>query len=117
MAFRNLIFVGDAHRVLRGFPDPVQRHLGFALYQAQIGNKHPDAKPLKGLAGGVLEVISDFSGDTFRTVYTVRLNKAVYVLHAFQKKSKRGISTPKAEIELVRQRLQRAVEIEQEWEV
>lgn len=117
MAFKNLVFVGDSHRVLRGFPDPVQRHVGFALYQAQIGNKHPDPKLLKGFSGGVLEVISDVSGATFRTVYTVRLEKAVYVLHAFQKKSKRGISTPKAEIALIKQRLQRAIAIEQESEV
>lgn len=85
---------------------------GYALYRVQLGNKHPDAKPLKSFPGGVLEVVSDHRGDTFRTVYTVRLEHAVYVLHAFQKKSKRGIATPGSEIELVKQRLQRAIEIE-----
>jgi phage-related protein len=115
-SIRRLIFVGDSHRILSAFPDPVQRHVGFALYQAQMGNKHPDAKPLKHVAGGTLEVVSDHRGDTFRTVYTVKLEKAVYVLHAFQKKSKQGIATPKSEIELVKQRLQRAIEIERELE-
>jgi phage-related protein len=113
---KDLLFVGDSHRVLSGFPDPVQRHIGFALYQAQMGNKHPDAKPLKSLKGGVLEVVSDHRGDTFRTVYTVRLEHAVYVLHAFQKKSRQAIATPKHEIELVKQRLQRAIEIDRERE-
>jgi phage-related protein len=79
-------------------------------------HKHPDAKPLKSFRGGVLEVVSNHRGDTFRTVYTVRLQHAVYVLHAFQKKSKRGIATPSSEIELVKQRLQRAIEIERERE-
>jgi len=73
--------------------------------------------PLKSLAGGVLEVISDYRGDTFRTGYTVRLEKAVYVLHAFQKKSKHGIATPKHELDLVKQRLQRAIEIDRNLEV
>jgi phage-related protein len=115
-SIKRLLFVGDSHRVLSGFPDPVQRHVGFALYQAQVGNKHPDAKPLKSFPGGVIEVVSDHRGDTFRTVYTVRLENAVYVLHAFQKKSKRGIATPRSEIELVKQRLQRAIEIDREQE-
>jgi phage-related protein len=113
---KRLLFVGDSHRILSGFPDPVQRHVGFALYQAQMGNKHPDAKPLKRFQGGILEVVSDHRGDTFRTVYTVRLENAVYVLHAFQKKSKQGIATPRSEIELVKQRLQRAIEIDRERE-
>ena len=86
------------------------------MYQAQAGDKHADAKPLKHLGPGVLEVISDHRGETFRTVYTVRLRNAVYVLHAFQKKSKRGIATPKAVMDLVKQRLQRALAIEQELE-
>jgi phage-related protein len=65
---KELIFVADSHRALSEFPDPVQRHVGFALYQAQMGNKHIDAKPLKNVAAGVLEVVSDHRGDTFRTV-------------------------------------------------
>ncbi len=108
--------MADARKLLAEFPVSVKRHIGFALYQAQMGGKHVDAKPLKHFHSGVLEVVSDHRGDTFRTVYTVRLKRAVYVLHAFQKKSKHGIATPKSVIELVKQRLQRAVEIDREME-
>jgi phage-related protein len=113
---KQLIFVADSHRVLAEFPASVQRHVGYALYQAQMGGKHIDAKPLKNVAAGVLEVVSDYRSDTFRTVYTVKLEKAVYVLCAFQKKSKHGIATPKAVMDLVKQRLQRAIEIDRERE-
>src|SRR5262245_38495508 len=81
---------------------------GYALYLAQIGEKYGDAKPLKGLGPGVLEVLADHRGDTYRAVYTVRFADWVYVLHVFQKKSKRGVATPPSDMELVRQRLKRA---------
>ena len=113
---KTLIFVADSHDALAKFPSAVQRHVGFALYQAQMGDKHVDAKPLKNFAGGVLEVVSDYRGDTFRTVYAVKLERAVYVLHAFQKKSKHGIATPQSVIELLKKRLQRAIEIDRELE-
>jgi phage-related protein len=84
---------------LRKFPEDVQQMMGFALYLAQSGKKHPDAKPLKGFKGsGVLEIVENFNGDTYRGVYTVKFAGIVYVLHAFQKKSKRGIATPKQDI-------------------
>jgi phage-related protein len=87
----------------------VKHAFGYALYLAQMGRKAPHAKPLKGFLGaGVLEIVEDRMGDTFRTIYTVRLAHAVYVLHAFQKKSKKGIATPKKELELVRERLKKA---------
>lgn len=77
--------------------------MGYALYLAQEGGKHPDAKPLKGFAGaGVLEVADDYDGDTYRAIYTLTRPGAVYVLHAFQKKSTRGIATPRREVELIR---------------
>jgi phage-related protein len=83
--------------------------MGYALYVAQQGDKHRDAKPLRGFGGaGVLEIVSDHQGDTFRCVYTVRIAGSVYVLHAFQKKSKSGSATPKADIELIRRRLRDA---------
>lgn len=83
--------------------------MGFALYQAQCGGKHLQARPLKGFGGaGVLEIIEDFDGNAFRTVYTVRFADAVYVLHAFQKRAKKGIETPKREIDVVRARLRMA---------
>lgn len=94
---------------LKDFPEEVQQVIGYALYQAQCGEKHPDAKPLKGFKGsGVLEVVENFDGDTYRSVYTVRFEGAVYVLHIFQKKSKHGIATPKQDMELIEARLKRA---------
>ncbi len=85
--------------------------MGFALYQAQIGRVHGSAKPLKGFGGArVVEIVDDHQGDTYRTVYTVKFGSAIYVLHAFQKKSKHGIKTPQAEIDLVKRRLKAAEE-------
>lgn len=86
----------------------MQTHLGFALGRAQLGSKHPNAKPWKGDGPGVLEVVEDYRGDTFRAVYTVRFESAVYVLHVFQKKSKRGIATPKVDQNLITRRLRDA---------
>ena len=83
--------------------------MGYALYVAQLGDKHRDAKPLRGFGGAsVLEIVSDHEGDTFRCIYTVRIAGAVYVLHAFQKKSRSGRETPKTEIELIKRRLRDA---------
>jgi phage-related protein len=107
-----LLFVADSHRKLKDFPAAVRSKVGFALYRAQEGFTHINAKPMKGIASGVLEVVADHRGDTFRTVYTVKLQKAVYVLHVFQKKSKHGIATPASEIHLVKQRLLLAIEID-----
>lgn len=103
-----LEWVGSSKDDLKSFPADVLDHMGFALYLAQAGDKHPDAKPLKGLGASVLEVVSRFDGDAFRAVYTVRFAEAIYVLHAFQKKSKAGIATPKHEIDLVKLRLKAA---------
>lgn len=86
----------------------MQDHVGFALYQAQVGLKHRDAKPLKGLGSGVMEVVSRHDRDTYRAVYVVRFAAAVYVPHAFQKKAKKGIATPKHEIYVIKQRLKAA---------
>jgi phage-related protein len=83
--------------------------IGHAIYEAQCGGEAPSAKALRGFGGrGVLEVVEDFDGDTYRAVYTVRFVGAIYVLHVFQKKSKRGITTPKTEIELIKTRLRAA---------
>ncbi len=107
-----LRFMGDSLEVLRDLPEEVKDEIGFALERVQRGKTPENAKPLKGIAPGVLEIVSDFRGDTFRAVYTVRFSKAVYVLHVFQKKSKRGIATPKHEIDLVKQRLAQVAELE-----
>jgi phage-related protein len=105
-----LFWVGSSRDDLREFPEEVRKVVGFALWQAQMGGKHVDAKVLKGLGGaGVLEV-EDHDGSTFRAVYAVRLSGAVYVLHTFQKKSKKGISTPTTDREMIRRRLKTAEE-------
>jgi phage-related protein len=111
------VWVGSSRKDLCDFPEPVQDHMGYALYVAQRGGKHHDAKALGGLGGaGVLEVIRDFRGDTFRAVYTVRFAGAVYILHAFQKKSKTGRETPRRDTELIQQRLREAERIAEERE-
>lgn len=111
-----VVWLGDTLATLRACPQDVQDEVGYALYLAQTGEKYADAKPLKGLGPGVLEVIADHRGDTYRAVYTVRFAERVYVLHVFQKKSKKGTATPQAEIELVQQRLKRAAELDKKRE-
>ena len=101
-------WVGSSRADLKRFPDPVKDRMGFAIYQSQAGRRHRDAKPLRGFGASMLEVVSRHDGDTFRAVYTVRFETAVYVLHAFQKKARRGIATPKKELDTVRRRLRAA---------
>ena len=103
---RPVRWIGSSLDDLRLFPEAVQNEIGYALYFAQIGDKHPKAKPLKGHTGaGVLEIVEDHDGDTYRAVYTIRFRAAVYVLHVFQKKAKRGIATPAKELALIQRRL------------
>jgi phage-related protein len=109
-------WVGSSKADLSAFPEDVRRRVGGALWEAQAGRKAPYAKPLKGFgSAGVLEIVDDFDGDTFRAVYTVRFARVVYVLHAFQKKSKRGIATPRAELDLIERRLRQAREDYAQW--
>jgi phage-related protein len=106
---KSVEWVGNSLEDVKTFPEEVRQGVGYALYLAQCGEKHPSAKPLKGFKGsGVIEILEDFDGDTYRVVYTLRLVGVIYVLHAFQKKSKKGIATPKQDIELVEARLKRA---------
>jgi phage-related protein len=113
--FKPVIWVGTSRKDLLEFPEPVQDHIGYALFIAQQGGKHRDTKPLTGFGGaGVVEIIKDYRSDTFRAVYTVRFAGAVYVLHAFQKKSKTGRKTPKGDIELIRKRIREAQQIASE---
>lgn len=110
-----LIWIGSSRKDLQALPKEVQRFFGFALDFAQRGDKHDDAKVLKGFGGaGVLEVVEDDIGGTYRAVYTVRFAEAVFVLHAFQKKSKRGIATPKEDIDIIKNRLKVAAAVAQE---
>jgi phage-related protein len=116
LGYKPIAFVGSALDDLRDCPDEVRSDIGFALWDAQCGGKSALAKPLKGFGGaGVLEIVEAFDGDAYRAVYTVQLAGRVYVLHVFQKKSRRDIETPKADLDLIRQRLQRAHEMHKDW--
>ncbi len=107
-----VIWMGSSRKDLKAFPRPVRRDMGQALYAAQRGETHPTAKPLKGFAGrSVLEIVAPYDTDTYRAVYTVRIANVVYVLHAFQKKSKKGVRTPRKEIVIIKQRLKDAERI------
>lgn len=100
-----LHWMGSALKEVTRFPAEVQRTVGFVLSAAQFGGKHPSTKPWRGEGSGILEIVKDHNGDTFRAVYTVRFARAVYLLHAFQKKSPRGIKTRQSDIDLVHDRL------------
>ena len=115
-SLKPVIWLGDSLRELKTFPGTVQDEMGYAIYLAQCGQKHVSAKPLKGLGSGVVEVVSDHRGDTYRSVYTVRFADRVFVLHAFQKKSKSGVATPKPDIDLIAQRLKQAVALSKKKE-
>jgi phage-related protein len=109
---KRCFFVGRVKREISRMPEPVKSGFGYAFFMAQTGSEADNVKALKGFGGrGVLEVIEEHDGDTYRAVYTVRFTEAIYVLHAFQKKSKSGIATPKHEIELVKARLKEAEEL------
>jgi phage-related protein len=111
-SLKPVVWIGSSRKDLREFPDMVQDHMGYALYVAQQGGKHRDTKPLTGFGGaGVVEIIKDYRGDTFRAVYTLRYQGVVYVLHCFQKKSKTGGETPRRDMELIKQRLREAERI------
>ncbi len=107
-----LYWLGNSLKNLKALPGDVQDTFGYALHLAQIGEKHRAAKPLKGFSGsGVLEIVEDCDGNTYRAIYTVRFSEKIYVLHVFQKKSKSGIATPKQEITLVESRLKQILDM------
>lgn len=100
-----LYWEGSSKKDFKEFPVPVQKDMGVALFVVQLGGTPESAKPWKGLGSGVHELIEDHRGDTFRAIYTVQMGNAVHVLHAFQKKSKSGIATPRPDVELIGKRL------------
>ncbi len=111
MVRKPIYFIGSSKEDISRFPEEVKLDIGYALHEAQMGLNPAAAKPMKGFGGaGVLEIIEDHSGDTYRAVYTVRFQDVVYVLHCFQKKSKHGIKTPQEDIELIKRRLKAAEE-------
>jgi phage-related protein len=111
-----LFWMGSSRKDLRRFPAEVQDEMGYALRDAQFGGRRLNAEVMKGFGGaGVVEVVQDFDGDTYRAAYTVRFEDAVYVLHAFQKKSRRGVATPQRDIKLNRSRLRDAEAHHRQW--
>ena len=113
---RDVRWVGDAKENLQGFPNQVRKDIGHALYLVQTGQTPPSAKPMRGIESGVFEIVDDYDTNTYRAVYTVKIGRSLYVLHAFQKKSKRGIATHKQEIDLIKRRLKRAKELAKQEE-
>ena len=103
-------WVGSSKKDLLTFPEQVVSDMGYALGLAQLGGKHPEAKPWKGQGSGVFELVERYEGDAYRAVYTVRFEAAIYILHAFQKKSPKGIKTDQRDVELVARRLRLAQE-------
>lgn len=113
---RKIIYLGSTKKDALKLPEEVQQLFSYALDVAVAGGQHPDAKPLTGFHGRqVIEVVDDYRGDTFREVYTIRFEEAIYVLHIFQKKSKKGIETPKEDIELIKKRLKWAEALQKEF--
>lgn len=109
------MWVGSSRKDLRAFPRQVRSDIGQAIYAAQMGETDPAAKPLKGFGGTrVMEIVDRHNSNTYRAVYTAQFSGVIYVLHAFQKKSKRGIATPRTDIELVRRRLAEAGQMHRE---
>jgi phage-related protein len=116
MNMKELIWIGSSLDDLRKFPEKVMDMIGYSLYEIQEGFKPRNAKPLKGIGSGIMEIVADFNKNTFRAVYTVKICEVIYVLHCFQKKSKHGISTPKQEIDLIKRRFNEAKHLEKERE-
>lgn len=111
---RELIWIGDSLDILREFPKQVQKDIGDTLNDVQHGETPPSAKPFKGIGPGVFEIVTRFDTNTFRTIYAVKIKERVYVLHAFQKKSPHGVKTAKSDIELIKTRYKKAIEIAKE---
>ena len=112
MKRKPLIWISSSYKDLKKFPADVQDAMGYGLLDAQEGGKHKNAKPLQGFGGAdILEIVDEDPSGTYRAVYTVKFAEAVFVLHAFQKKSKQGIKTPQEDIELIKSRLKVAQEL------
>jgi len=113
---KQAIFIPAARRDLKEFPAEVRADVGAALYQAELGGKSPLAKVMKGFGGAsVVEIVSDHRTDTYRAVYTVKFERAIVVLHCFQKKSKQGVATPQPHIDLIKKRLKEAQQVYDDW--
>ena len=110
---RPVAWLGDSRKQVKNLPPEVRRSIGSALYDAQKGENAPIAGPFKGVGSGVFEIALRFDTDAYRTVYAVQIGRRAYVLHAFQKKSRHGIATPKSDVDLTKQRYRQAVKMEE----
>jgi phage-related protein len=109
-----VIWMGDSLKQIKSFPEEVRRDIGVSLFDVQQGDKPKSAKPFKGIGSGVFEIVTRFDSDTYRTVYAVQIGQHIYVLHAFQKKSPKGIKTAQKDIDLIRNRYKQALQQEKE---
>lgn len=115
LAYKELLmkclqWVGGSKKDLMKLPEDVQREIGYALYVAQKSETHESAKLFKGHGSGIYEIVSDYDKNAYRAIYIVNLNEFIYVIHVFQKKSKKGIQTPREELKVIKQRLKRLKE-------
>jgi phage-related protein len=113
---RPVIWMGDSRKNLRDFPDGAQKLLGDELQLIQFGGMPKDAKPFKGVGRGVLEIALRYASGAYRVVLTVQIGRRIYVLHAFQKKSKKGVETPQRDVQLIKRRYTEAQELAREYE-
>ena len=113
---RPVVWMGDSRKRVRNFPTEVKKEIGVALFDVQMGTTPPDAKPFKGVGRGVFEIVTRHATNTYRTVYAVQIGSRVYVLHAFQKKSPKGIKTAERDKNLIKSRYEQAVEMEKQYE-
>lgn len=107
---KSVVWMGDSLKQVRSFPEEVRKDIGSSLYEVQLGDKPNNAKPLRGIGSGVFEIVTRFDSDTYRTVYAVQIGSCIYVLHAFQKKSPKGIKTAQKDVELIKKRYRAAIE-------
>ena len=111
---KSVIWMGDSLKQVKSFPGLVRRDIGSSLYDAQLGDKPDNAKPFKGVGSGVFEIVTRYDSDTYRTVYAVQIGNCIYVLHAFQKKSPKGIKTAQKDVDLIKKRYKQAIELSKE---
>lgn len=111
---KSVVWMGDSLKQVKNFPEEVRKDIGSSLYEVQLGDKPNNAKPFKGVGSGVYEIVTRFDSDTYRTVYAVQIGNCIYVLHAFQKKSPKGIKTAQKDIDLIKKRYKAAVESSKE---
>ena len=102
-----VVWIGDSLKQVKGFPEEVRRAIGSSLYDAQLGDKPNSAKPFKGVGRGIFEIVTRFDSDTYRTVYAVQISNCIYVLHAFEKKSTKGIKTAQKDVDLIKNDIKR----------